>query len=147
MHNPQKVQRLKKLLQIASIFPSSSKEEKTMVSTLWENYERSGFLSARILDYINEDTLWEVKEPEKVLKLMNSFPSKPFEVITIHDSFRVLPNYGNDIRNQYRNILVQLHESNLLMDIMSQATGKNLYEIEKVETFTDEIMNLEYAIC
>lgn len=147
MYNPQKIRRIKKLLQIAAVFPSGSNGEATMVSTLWNHYERSGFLSARIIDYINEDTLWEVKDPQKVLELINSFPVKPFEVITIHDSYRVLPNYGNDIRKQYRNVLAELHKSKLLVDIMSQATGRNLYEVEKYEEFSDEVMNLEYAIC
>lgn len=96
-----------------------------MLATLWNHYVDSGYLSARILDYIdggnvgmvNHDVIWE---------LIDSLPEKPFKVISVHDCFRVLPNYGNDLREQYNRQLMLIAKSNLLQYLLSQIVGRDL---------------------
>lgn len=145
MYNPQKVQHVKALLLNHSLFSSGSRKEKSKVSTLWEHYERTGFLSARIIDYITLDSLWEVKDPNKVLELINKFADKPFEVTWIHDCARCLPNHGNELRRVYKDLLIELHNSNVLLDCLSQMCGRQVKDADRMY-FSEEI-TAEYAIC
>ena len=94
-----------------------------MVQTLWDRYQTTGYLSARILDYLNEDNLG-LTNPDEIEALINSLPPKPFKVVSIHDCFRVLPHYGNDLRKQYNLQLELIAKSNMLQDLISQLVGK-----------------------
>lgn len=58
-------------------------EDDQMVTVLWDNYQESGFLSARIIDHLNADNILEVDE-NVVLELLDSLPEKPFKVVSIH---------------------------------------------------------------
>ena len=49
---------------------------------------------------------------------------EPFEVITIHDSFGVLPNHCNTLRYWYKEILAEIAESNLLNHLLTQIIGE-----------------------
>jgi hypothetical protein len=62
-----------------------------MTEILWGHYLESGNLSARILDYLDSDTL-QMVDPAPIRELIDSLPAKPFNIITIHDCFRCLPN-------------------------------------------------------
>lgn len=104
-------------------FGSSDTVPNTRVTKLWNQYLRTGMLSARILQYLDEDSVHTV-DRDVVWKLINSLPTKQFTVLTIHDSFRVLPQYGNDVREQYVNLLKELGQSNLLGSILEDLTGK-----------------------
>ena len=55
-----------------------------MVQTLWEQFKRTGFLSARILDHLYEDTMGLV-DAGHILDLIASLPMKPFQMVTNHD--------------------------------------------------------------
>jgi hypothetical protein len=124
MYNPEKVDGLYKLLAEgnygnAGDSPADAKE----VTKLWDHYVRTGYLSARIIDHLDENTLSLVNGHD-IKQLLDSLPFKPFEIITIHDCFRVLPHYGNDLREQYNLQLQLLAKSNLLQDIISQLIGR-----------------------
>lgn len=103
--------------------PKNSPAEAEMVQTLWDNFLRSGYLSARILDYLDENTLSLVNTND-IVELLDTLPFKPFTVISVHDCFRCLPHYGNDLRRQYNLQLQLIAKSNLLQDIISQLAGK-----------------------
>ena len=83
--------------------------------------------------------------PESLIGALQSIVSevlthKPFEVITIHDSFACHPNNMNVLRKQYNNVLADLSDSTILDDICSQ-----LYQQEgKVQKCTDE--SISYLI-
>ena len=55
-----------------------------MVKTLWDHYQRTKFLSARILEYLDEDNLGLV-DPKRIITLLKTMPEKPFKVMSIHD--------------------------------------------------------------
>ena len=104
--------------------PDLTDPDTQMVDTLWKHYEKTGLLSARIFDYLNEDSVSAVTDRSVVFRLIYSLPAKPFKVMSIHDCFRVLPNYGNDVRRQYNNLLVELAKGDLLSHILSMVLNR-----------------------
>lgn len=115
------------------------------VQTLWEHYENSGFLSVRILDHLYDDTIGLV-DPVVIEKLISTLPSKPFELVCVHDCFRCHPNYGNDLRRQYNHILADISDSDLLAFIASQVTGQDI-TAKKVGVIPREvILNANYTL-
>lgn len=106
--------------------PDLTDPDTQMVDTLWKHYEKTGLLSARIFDYLNEDSVSAVTDRSVVFRLIYSLPAKPFKVMSIHDCFRVLPNYGNDVRRQYNNLLVELAKGDLLSHILSMVLNRTV---------------------
>ena len=104
--------------------PNMADPDTQMVSILWNHYLKTGLLSARIFDYINEDSVSAITDRAVVWKLIYSLPAKTFKVMSIHDCFRVLPNYGNDVRRQYNNLLVELAKGDLLSHILSMVLNR-----------------------
>ena len=124
---------------------STATKDDQMVITLWHHYEETGFLSARILDHLNEDNFGHVA-PSVISELIQSLPAKPFTVITIHDAFRCLPTYGNDLRRQYNLQLQAIAKSNLLSSIISQLVGHKV-QIGKLDpTLWQDIAEANYAL-
>lgn len=116
-----------------------------MVRTLWDLYDRSGFLSARILDYLTENNAILV-DGNVVMELIESLPEKPFELIAVHDCFRCLPNYVNDLRKQYNLFLSNIAKSEMLSFILTQLLGKRT-KIGKLDpNMWKEILTAEYAL-
>ena len=48
---------------------------------------------------------------------------KPFEIVTVHDSFASHANNVNWVRWNYKEILAEIADSNLLDDILTQLNG------------------------
>ncbi len=120
-----------------------NKEEMTKI--LWRNYIKSGFLSVRILDYLDTETLMHVDTMVIALMIM-TLPEDPFYVVTVHDCFRAHPNYGNDLRQQYNTILADINDSRMLSNMCSQVTGRDL-NARKVGTIKrDDILNGSYLL-
>lgn len=122
-----------------------SQEDDEMVATLWAHYEVMGYLSARILDHLHVDNV-DMVDAKVIWELIDSLPEKPFEIITIHDCFRCLPNYGNDLRKQYNLQLHLIAKSNILSAVLSQIMGKNV-NIGKLDpSLADDILHADYAL-
>lgn len=49
---------------------------------------------------------------------------QPFPLVTVHDEFRCSPNNANFMRWQYREILAEIAESNVLDDLLTQLHNK-----------------------
>lgn len=118
-----------------------------MVKTLVQNYQESGFMSARIIDHIDIYSVAYLgtKEAEAVLDLIGSLPKKPFNVLSVHDCFRVLPSYGNDLRRQYNQILSELAGSNILKFILDRLLNANV-NVVKYSNFADKVLQADYAL-
>lgn len=119
-------------------------EDDFMVHTLWDLYLKSGFLSARILKYLYSSNI-DMVDKDTIKELINSLPKKSFEILPIHDCFRVLPNYGNDLRQQYINIMYRISKSNMLNYLIHQFTNINIDWV-KPDDFSEDILNSEYAL-
>lgn len=124
---------------------AQKKEAHRMVGILWKHYEESGYLSARILDYIDSDTI-ELVNKEEIRALIASMPAKPFKIMSVHDCFRCLPHYGNDLRRQYNLQLHLIAKSNLLSFLLTQITGRKI-EIDKLDDgLFKDILESDYSL-
>jgi hypothetical protein len=124
---------------------AESKDSHRMVDILWKHFKESGYLSARILDYIDSDTIVFI-DPVIISELINSLPAKPFKLMATHDCWRCLPQYGNDLRWQYNNQLYLIAKSNLLSFILSQIL-KHKVELGKLdETLPHDVLESDYAL-
>lgn len=123
MYDVKKVDRLYQLLSEGDCGSGTMTEDDQMVMTLWNHYVRTGYLSARIIDHLDETNLGMV-DSDVILALLDSLPYKPFTIVSIHDCFRCLPHYGNDLRRQYNLQLALIARSNLLQDVVSQLVGR-----------------------
>ena len=128
---------------------NQSKASLKMFKTLWKRYEETGFLSARILQYVTPETLKlvGVNGIKDIRNLIDSLPEKSFEVFAIHDCFRVLPNYGNSMRQQYRYVCKQIAESHLLDHIVSSMFDTEMHFEKMSDDLGELVMHSEYAIC
>lgn len=116
-----------------------------MLKTLWLHYQDSGYLSARILDYITEDNISYI-DRSVIQELIDSLPVKPFKVMSIHDCFRVLSNYGNDLREQYNLQLTLIAKSNLLSFTLTQIMGKEIKVDKANPNMWKHIMDSNYTL-
>jgi len=116
-----------------------------MVRTLWDHYLESGFLSVRILDYLFEDTIGLV-DHLVIARLIQTLPTKSFQLVCVHDCFRCHPNYGNDLRRQYNTILADLNDSNLLPYIATQVTNQEIKARKVGKIPRNVILNANYTL-
>lgn len=116
-----------------------------LVVTLWDHYKKSGYLSARILDVLSPANGGHV-DMQVIQELLDSLPAKPFTVISVHDCFRCLPNYGNDLRRQYNLQLHLIAKSNLLNFLLSQITGRQVKTGKLDPTLAQDILDADYAL-
>mgnify|MGYP002353653398 CR=1 FL=1 len=85
-------------------------------------------------------------DKDTVLRLIQSFPKKPFQILTNHDCFRVLPNYCNDLRKQYNIIMAEIANSKLLEFIISQLLNKRVSLGKADNSLYLDILNANYAL-
>lgn len=143
-YDPARVARVQALINEGPSCAEVKDEDNQLVFELWGHYRKSGFLSARILDHLNEQNISWV-DTDDVQDLIDSLPLKPFKVIPIHDCFRVHPNYGNDIRKQYNRQLHLIARSNMLSYLLSQLHGRP-GTWPKHDDFADEVLHADYAL-
>ena len=115
-----------------------------LVVRLWDLYKHSGFLSARILDYLQPENMGHV-DMDRIIKLIKTMPINPFNLISIHDCFRCLPNYGNDLRRQYNQILSEIAASDMLAFIASQIAQRPV-QVKKLKDISQDILQADYAL-
>ena len=122
-------------------------EDDIQLDNLLGHYRISGFLSARVMEFTNARNFYilSMEEREALWKLLDSLPKKPFNILTTHDCFRAHPNYGNDLRRQYNQILAEISESDLVSDIASQITGRDVV-IPKLGHIGSKILEANYAL-
>lgn len=119
-------------------------ENQKLVMTLWDRYLETGFLSARILELLDETTI-QLVELEPVIELLRTLPEQPFQVLSVHDCFRCLCSYGDDLRRTYNQILHELAQSQILASIVTQISGKPT-KVNKLGDFADQILESNYAL-
>lgn len=120
-------------------------EDSKMVSLLWNHYTECGYLSARIIDHLHMHNM-SLVDVDVIAELLASLPAKPFQIMTIHDCFRCLPNYGNDLRQQYNLQLQLIGKSNLLQFLICQLLGRQVTIGKLDPDMWEDIADAEYAL-
>ena len=144
-YNAKHITNLRKwaLSNVRNISRNRSKD-KTLLKLL-SNANCSGYYPVRMLDYIDKRNIGLVDQTE-LLEMLNSLPFQPFQILSIHDCFRVHPNYGNDLRKQYNMILSKLAQSDMLNFIVQQLGNKLPIHIPNREHLAAAAVNAEYAL-
>jgi hypothetical protein len=145
-YDPAKVDRLYELVSISNHpEPSTSRARDRLIQTLWQHACQTGYLSARILDYLDHLNMGLVDRQE-IKALLDSLPPKPFKVVSIHDCFRCLPHYGNDLRIQYNLQLQLIAKSQLLSSIVSQLVGRSIPVQQMDPNLWRQVSRANYAL-
>lgn len=143
-YDPQQIAEIRVLLRTGRGIRDHSRTNAKMTLKLWTLYQQSGILSARILDYLDYATIHLVDQT-KIQELIDSLPKKPFRILSVHDCFRVHPNYGNDLRRQYIQLLHEIAGSNLLQFLLDQML-RDPVQVTKLEDFSKEVLDSNYAL-
>ena len=98
------------------------KKNWDMAHKLMDLYEESGFLSARILDYVDAHTLPAIGE-DTLRKLLDSLPENTFAIKSVHDCFAVHVSNASELLWQYRNLYQELNQSKMLSYLLNQVLG------------------------
>lgn len=124
-------------------------ETTELALLMWTRYQQSGFLSARILECLTQKNLpilvGQGLQIHVIKDMVLGLPDKPFSIMAIHDCFRVLPNYGNDLRRQYNLIMAQIASSSMLCFLASQVVGRRM-PVNKLGDISKLVLNAEYAL-
>lgn len=144
-YNLNQIMSISELINNNSGNQSYNRDKDTMLMTLWDHYLRTNMLSLRVIDYIDQFNIGNINTLP-LAELINTLPVRSYQILTVHDNFRSLCNYGNDTRQQYNNIMNEITQSNLLQDIFQQLTGDKTVKINKIDKIENEILNAEYAL-
>lgn len=84
-----------------------------------------------------------------VMELIKESSPKNYDISCIHDSFGVLPNYTEDLMNNYRHVMADIARSRWLNACVEQLTEgkKSLKEIPCTRKFNNNILNSKYMLC
>ena len=146
-YNKKHINYLKKILNTGVYYLEKNNDKHSyMVERLWKLYEDTGYLSARILKYLNHKNL-SLVDRETIQDLISTLPEEPFDMVWVHDCAKIHPNYGNDVRLQYNLQLALIAKSNLLQYLLKQITGVDIEVIDKYPNMYQEILEAEYALC
>lgn len=70
-----------------------------------------------------------------------------FEIVTIHDSFWASPNHMNEVRDNYRQILADIADANILESILQQVSSNPEGKLKRFSSdLGNEIRKAEYAL-
>ena len=146
MFDRNKLQYVNNLLK--GIVPSNEKireEDNNTVATLVALSKSCGMASVRLLEHLNSENIKNV--PLDLIKsLISKIPSRKFSVLSVHDCFRCLPNYGNDLRQLYKDLMCEIADSCLLEHILEHVLGKRISITKRIDNLSDYIKDAEYPI-
>ena len=115
-----------------------------------DQFSRSTVASAAILPYLDQGTVSCLStEHLKALAgiVTGMLQYKPFPLVTVHDEFKAHANNINWVRWQYKEILAELADSNLLDDLLSQIMGVPGTFQKLSFNLSAQIRNSNYGLC
>lgn len=120
-----------------------TKKNTEMVQTLWNLYEQTGFLSARILEHLDNRS-FELVDANIIAQLLETIPDKTFAIKSVHDCFAVHPNNALDLLLVFRNLYAELSKSNMLNYLLHSVMGVD-FQIQ-TEDMSKDILKSEYIL-
>lgn len=134
----------------ATVLGSSTTRGKDIkLMRLLELARSSMFYSVRLFNYMDADNMGLLSQQElQHMKWMmgTMLQHKPFEVITIHDAFKCLANYGNWLRIHVIDIYGQIADSELMSHIASHITKKKVQVAKLSYDLGDLVRASEYIV-
>lgn len=127
-------------------FEPEDTNNRKLVKSLWDNYLRTNILSARIFYHLDKSNV-DLVDPKVLLNLLITLPENNFNILPIHDCFKIHPNYGNELRQLYRQVLSEIANSYLLEDIFLSLGHNITTNREAKKKLSELILDSEYAIC
>ena len=127
---------------------STLREKDLALLRVLELHKQTGFMSLVVLEYLDGQNSGHLTRDQVSIldRLITTLPKKPFEILAIHDCFKFHANYGNDVRRQYREILAELAESDVLSSIATQITGRPVPVTKLDPNLGNLIRQSEYAL-
>lgn len=144
-YDPAQVTDIRNLLLLGKQTYGANRAKDRMLQTILHLYKTSGILTARIIDYIDEQNVGLV-DRKRVLALLDTMPKKPFSMLANHDCFRAHPNYAGELRRQYNQQLAELNESNMLNFLCSQILGVEVNAQKMDQLNSADILAANYAL-
>ena len=68
-----------------------------------------------------------------------------FDLITIHDGYRILPNHAQTVKQYYNEVLALINDSNLFTDILSEILGVTVPPMEG-DLNSEDILKAAYSL-
>lgn len=140
------------LIQVSDILSTTKFSAKVGTETprMEQMTINHGFLSLRGADFITDETVLEFSldyRHELYLLIEETLSRPSFQVLTIHDCFLSHPNYCNEVREVYRDLLVELADSCVGQQIIREVRNDSNYQLEKLSTnLGSEILKSEYFL-
>jgi hypothetical protein len=113
-------------------------------------YRRSSLADAVILTHLDQANVTclstdHLKALAKIVTGMLAY--QPFELVTVHDEFKAHANNMNHVRWQYREILAEIADSDVLSDLLGQITGVPGTFNKLNFNLAEQIRKSAYALC
>ena len=121
-----------------------------MVGYYVEQYNRSSLADITIMSYLNQENLQQLSKQhlDGLASIINGMLQyQPFELVSVHDEFRAHANNVNWVRWQYKEILAEIADSNLLDDLLSQIHGRQGNFNKLSTTLGTKIRSSAYGLC
>lgn len=115
-----------------------------------DQYNRSTLADIVIMPYLDQATVSGLSTQHlQALAgiLTGMLQYQPFELVTIHDEFKAHPNNVNWVRWQYKEILAEIADSNVLDDLLSQIHGVPGTFKKLSNNLGDVIRESAYGLC
>lgn len=148
-YDPKQIAKVKQLLIQGGSPQTKITTSGKILLELFNMARESGYLSSRVLEFINKNTVYLLSDEEKnqVWEIINTLPEKPFHLYTTHDEFACHPNYANDLRWQYIHQMVLISKSNMLSFLLTQILNREVSITKFCDDLHKDIAKSEYAIC
>jgi hypothetical protein len=114
-------------------------DHATFTHRLKENMPSENGLSL-VPNIIHAIDAWIVRE------MIRKAYYQGFKILTVFDAFYASPNHMNKVRQNYVDIMMDLADSNLMEDILSELAGKKVTFIKREEGVSKYIKDSEYAL-